>query len=63
MTGLDGMIYMELTSNIGSASISITFSNGTDAALAQVDVQNKLARVVPRLPDVVQTNGVVVSNT
>ncbi|RFC69169.1 MULTISPECIES: efflux RND transporter permease subunit [Mesorhizobium] len=63
MTGLDGMIYMESTSNIGSASISITFSNGTDAALAQVDVQNKLARVVPRLPDVVQTNGVVVSRS
>ncbi|MGC4025321.1 MAG: efflux RND transporter permease subunit [Mesorhizobium sp.] len=63
MTGLDGMIYMESSSTTGSSSVSITFSNGTDAALAQVDVQNKLARVESQLPEVVQNNGVTVSRS
>ena len=43
MTGLDDSIYMESSSSTGSASITLTFANGADPALAQVDVQNKLA--------------------
>ncbi|MCV3737352.1 efflux RND transporter permease subunit [Rhizobium sp. TRM96647] len=63
MTGLDGLLYMESTSSTGSASISLTFSNGTDPELAQVEVQNKLSRVESQLPDSVQDQGVRVSRS
>ncbi|MCD2183740.1 efflux RND transporter permease subunit [Rhizobium sp. GN54] len=63
MTGLDGLLYMESTSSTGSASISLTFSNGTDPELAQVEVQNKLSRVESQLPESVQDQGVRVSRS
>jgi multidrug efflux pump len=63
MTGLDGLLYMESTSSTGSSSISLTFSNGTDPELAQVEVQNKLARVESQLPESVQDDGVRVSRS
>jgi multidrug efflux pump len=61
MTGLDGLLYMESTSNTGSSSISLTFANGTDPELAQVEVQNKLSTVETQLPDAVLDIGVRVS--
>jgi multidrug efflux pump len=42
----------------GSGSITLTFETGTDAALAQVDVQNRLSRAAPRLPAAVTQQGV-----
>jgi multidrug efflux pump len=63
MTGLDGLLYMESTSNTGSSSISLTFENGIDPELAQVEVQNKLARVEAQLPEAVQDQGVRVSRS
>ncbi|MCW5707841.1 efflux RND transporter permease subunit [Shinella sp.] len=63
MTGLDGLLYMESTSNTGSASISLTFASGTDPELAQVEVQNKLSRVESQLPEAVQDAGVSVSRS
>lgn len=63
MTGLDGLLYMESTSNTGSASISLTFASGTDPELAQVEVQNKLSRVESQLPEAVQDAGVTVSRS
>ncbi len=63
MTGLDGLLYMESTSSTGSASISLTFDNGTDPELAQVEVQNKLSQVQSQLPESVQSRGVRVSRS
>ena len=63
LTGLEGLLYMESTSNTGSASISLTFASGTDPELAQVEVQNKLARVESQLPEAVQNAGVTVSRS
>ena len=63
MTGLDGLLYMESSSTTGSASIELTFSNGTDPELAQVEVQNKLSRVESQLPDAVQDAGVRVNRS
>jgi multidrug efflux pump len=63
MTGLDGLLYMESSSGTGSASISLTFANGTDPELAQVEVQNKLARVESQLPEAVQQQGVSVNRS
>ncbi|EPX79620.1 efflux RND transporter permease subunit [Salipiger mucosus] len=61
MTGLDGMRYMSSSStSAGTASITLTFESGTDADVAQVQVQNKLSQATPLLPETVQRQGVVV---
>ena len=44
----------------GSATITATFKPGTDLELAQVDVQNRLKAVEPRLPEQVRRAGLTV---
>ncbi|WAJ28337.1 efflux RND transporter permease subunit [Antarcticirhabdus aurantiaca] len=64
MTGLDGLLYMSSTStSTGSASISLTFQNGTDPDIAQVQTQNKLAQVTSQLPEAVQRQGLTVTKS
>ena len=59
MNGSPGLIYMESTAQAdGSGNITISFEPGTNPDLAQVDVQNRLARATPRLPQVVVQQGV-----
>ena len=59
MNGSPGMIYIESVSQAnGTATITVTFEPGTDPALAQVDVQNRLSRATPRLPSAVTQQGV-----
>lgn len=62
MTGLDGLRYISSSStSAGSTSITLTFEAGTDADVAQVQVQNKLAQATPLLPESVQRQGVRVA--
>jgi len=42
----------------GVGTITLTFESGSDPALAQVDVQNRLSRASPRLPQAVVQQGV-----
>jgi multidrug efflux pump len=64
MTGLDSMLYMSASSDSsGSSTITITFEQGTDPDVAQVQVQNKLANALPALPQVVQQQGVNVAKS
>lgn len=64
MKGLDGLIYMSASSAAnGSASITLTFDNGTDPDIAQVQVQNKLQLAMTLLPQEVQQQGVTVSKS
>jgi multidrug efflux pump len=59
MNGSPGMVYMESTSQAnGTGSITISFSTDTNPDLAQVDVQNRLSRATPRLPQAVVQQGV-----
>ncbi|MBQ5940279.1 MULTISPECIES: efflux RND transporter permease subunit [unclassified Massilia] len=59
MNGSPGLIYMESSSSAnGSGSITLTFETGTNPDLAQVDVQNRLSRAAPRLPQAVNQQGV-----
>jgi multidrug efflux pump len=61
MTGLDGMRYMSSSStSAGTSNITLTFEAGTNADVAQVQVQNKLAQATPLLPETVQRLGVQV---
>ncbi|KGJ05618.1 multidrug efflux pump [Paracoccus halophilus] len=64
MTGLDGLRYIESsTTSTGRASISLTFALGTDADIAQVQVQNKLAQAEASLPAEVTRQGVTVEKS
>ncbi|MES2318789.1 MAG: efflux RND transporter permease subunit [Pseudomonadota bacterium] len=59
MNGSPGLIYMESISQAnGTGSITLSFETGTNADLAQVDVQNRLGRATPRLPQAVVQQGV-----
>ncbi|SNS42421.1 multidrug efflux pump [Noviherbaspirillum humi] len=62
MNGADGLQYMESQSQAnGQAQITVTFLPGTNPDLAAVDVQNRLKRVEPRLPQAVTQQGVQVT--
>ena len=61
MTGLDGLRYFSSSStSAGSAEITLTFETGTDADIAQVQVQNKLSQATALLPETVQRQGITV---
>ena len=61
LNGVEGLLYFESTSSAsGSVEISATFAPGTDPGQAAVDIQNRVRRVEPRLPDSVKRQGVQV---
>ena len=61
LTGVDNLLYFSSSSGSdGSVDISATFAPGTDPDIAQVQVQNKVQQALPRLPQEVQQQGVVV---
>jgi hydrophobe/amphiphile efflux-1 (HAE1) family protein len=61
VNGVEDMIYMSSTStNNGGYSLTVTFAVGTDPAIAQVNVQNRVALATPRLPPAVTQTGVSV---
>ncbi|HTM28677.1 MAG TPA: multidrug efflux RND transporter permease subunit [Rhodanobacter sp.] len=62
LTGIDHLLYFSSSSSSsGRASITLTFENGTDPDIAQVQVQNKVSLATPRLPSDVTKQGVVVA--
>lgn len=62
MTGLDNLLYMSSkSSSAGSATVTLTFSPGTDADIAQVQVQNKLSLAEALLPAEVKQQGLSVT--
>ena len=64
MNGAPGLIYMESVAQAdGSGNITLSFQPGTNPDLAQVDVQNRLARATPRLPQAVTQQGVRVDKS
>ncbi|HEV7385893.1 MAG TPA: efflux RND transporter permease subunit, partial [Phenylobacterium sp.] len=62
LTGIDGMIYFSSSSNSsGQVNITVTFVKGTNPDIAQVQVQNKVQQALPRMPQEVQQQGLVVT--
>jgi len=60
INGIEKMLYMESQStDDGNVIISITFELGTDLDIAQVQVQNRIARAEPRLPQQTRQIGIV----
>jgi len=61
LNGAKGLLYFESnSSSSGTAEITVTFQPGTDPALAQVDVQNRLQNAQARLPAAVTQQGLQV---
>ena len=64
MNGAPGLAYMEAVSQAnGTGTLTLSFEPGTNADLAQVEVQNRLSRATPRLPSVVNQQGVRVDKS
>ncbi len=62
LTGIDNLLYFSSSSSsTGQVTINLTFADGTNPDIAQVQVQNKIALATPRLPSEVVSQGVVVS--
>lgn len=58
LNGVPGLLYFESTSEAsGRININVTFAPGTVVANAQVEVQNRISRIEPRLPAAVVQQG------
>ena len=59
INGAEGMLYTSSQSTSdGALTLTVTFALGTDLQTAQVDVQNRVAQALPKLPEEVQRLGV-----
>jgi multidrug efflux pump len=59
VNGLENMLYMSSQSTANGVMIlTVTFKIGTDLDLAQVQVQNRVSQVLPKLPEEVRRYGV-----
>lgn len=64
INGVEDMLYMSSqAATDGRLTITVTFAQGTDPDFAQINVQNRVARALARLPSEVQSLGVVTAKT
>ena len=64
INGVENMLYMSSNATAdGRFSIAVTFDLGTNLDIAQVQVQNRLAIALPRLPAEVRNIGVTVAKS
>lgn len=63
LKGLEGLLYFAATSSSsGGAELALTFAQGRDAEVAQLQVQNKINQISYRLPAPVQRAGISVTS-
>ena len=60
LNGVERLLYMESTSELGQGSITLTFEAGTNLDVASVETQNRIKRAEARLPEDVRRLGVSV---
>jgi multidrug efflux pump len=59
INGIEGMLYMASQSTAdGALALTVTFKVGTNVEQAETQVQNRIQRALPRLPDEVRQIGV-----
>src|SRR5690606_4379230 len=63
MNGVEHLLYMESSSELGRGSITLTFHAGTDLDFAAVETQNRVKRVEARLPEEVRRQGIIVAKS
>ncbi|MFA6311793.1 MAG: efflux RND transporter permease subunit [Sterolibacterium sp.] len=61
MNGIERLLYMESSSELGTGTVTLTFQPGTNIDIASVEAQNRFKRVEARLPDDVRRVGVPVT--
>jgi multidrug efflux pump len=61
MNGIEHLLYMESSSELGVGTLTLTFEAGTNVDIASVEAQNRYKRVEARLPDDVRRLGVPVT--
>ncbi|QZI73549.1 multidrug efflux RND transporter permease subunit [Pseudomonas protegens] len=63
LSGVKNLLYFESSVDTsGTAQITVTFKPGTDPEMAQVDVQNRIKAIEPRLPQAVRQSGIQVES-
>ena len=61
INGVENMLYMtSVNSGDGTLMVTVTFNVGADPDLATINVNNRVQAAVPRLPEEVRRQGVVV---
>lgn len=64
LTCIDNLRYITSISGAdGSAMVTLTFEQGTDQDIAQVQVQNKVQAALAQLPQAAQQNGVLINKS
>ena len=63
MNGIEHLLYMESSAELGRGTITLTFETGTDLDLASVETQNRVKRAEIRLPEEVRRMGVRVAKS
>lgn len=63
MNGIENLLYMEASSELGSGSLTLTFKPGTNVDTASVEAQNRYKRIEARLPEDVRRLGVPVTKS
>ncbi|MGE0115837.1 MAG: efflux RND transporter permease subunit [Steroidobacteraceae bacterium] len=64
INGIERMLYMNsVSSSDGTLSVTLTFETGTDINLAAINVNNRVQSALPRLPEEVRRQGVVVNKS
>ncbi len=61
MNGIEHLLYMEASSELGAGTLTLTFEPGTNVDIASVEAQNRYKRVEARLPEDVRRIGVPVT--
>jgi len=62
INGVEGMHYMTSTSsNDGTSNINVVFRTGYDLNIAAVDVQNRVATALGRLPQEIKNTGITIT--
>jgi len=62
LSGIDHLLYFASVSNKdGSMTITLSFAQGTDPDIAEVQVQNKVQLAMPSLPAAVQQQGLTIA--
>jgi hydrophobe/amphiphile efflux-1 (HAE1) family protein len=60
LNGVEGLLYMDSQATAdGAMTLALSFKIGTNPEAAETAVQNRVARALPRLPEVVRQIGVV----
>jgi multidrug efflux pump subunit AcrB len=61
MNGIENLLYMEASSELGTATLTLTFKPGSNIDTASVEAQNRYKRIEARLPEDVRRLGVPVT--